>query len=110
MRTLHDGASGEASFAPTLPAAKNTWATGVTIGLTARSTVSADEASTPSCSLEICRARSFIWEQPLEFRKRLRKRQIISLKHVNCHGRSRIPMLNILPVAGVCDNRISMVY
>ena len=110
VRALHDGAGGESSFAPALPATKNTGAGGVTIGLAGRPAVGADEAVTPSCALKVGRARSFVREQALELRQRARERQIISLKHVDRHDRHRLMQtLNILPVAVVCDNRISMV-
>jgi hypothetical protein len=48
--------------------------------------------------------------EALELRQRARKRQIAPLKHVDNHGHpTPAQMLNILPVAGLGDNRISTV-
>ena len=108
VRALHDSAGGESSFAPTLAATENARAGGVTIGFTGRPAVGTDEAVTPSCALKVCRARRFVREQAMELRQRARERQIISLEYVDRHACPKlIQMLNILPVVGVCDNRIS---
>ena len=110
VRALHDGAGGETSFTPTLPATKHTKAGGVTIRLAGRSAVGTDEAVSPSCAFKIGSARRFVWEQALKLQQRVRERQIISLKHVNRHDRPKLTqMFSILPVVVVCDNRISTV-
>jgi hypothetical protein len=70
--------------------------------------VLADESIAPSGALKVGRAGRLVREQSLELRKRARERQIVSLKYVDNHDHPRLAqMLNILPVVGGCDNRIS---
>ena len=111
MRALHDGTGGKAGVATAMTAAKHARACGNVSRLISHPAVGTDKPVAPSCALKVGRARSFIREQALKFRKRLRERQIIPLKYVDCHGRPTfVQMLNILPVVGGCDNRISTVY
>ena len=87
---------------------KNSGASGVSIGFATRFAVGADEPMAPSRTLKVCRTRSLVRKQTLEFRKRTRKRQIVSPKHVDGHDFLMLAQgLNLLPVACVCDNRIS---
>jgi|GEM_PF-3500962 len=61
-----------------------------------------------SVELKVSCARRLVREEALELRQRARKRQIASFKHVYNHGRPTLAqMLNILPVVGLGDNRIS---
>jgi hypothetical protein len=70
--------------------------------------VRTDEPSAPSCALKVGSTRRFIREQALKLRKRVRERQIVPLKYVDCHDRPTfMQILKILPVVGWCDNRIS---
>lgn len=82
---LHDGASGEASFASTFPATKNTGASGVAIGGASRFAVGTDKSIAPSGALKVGRAGRLVREQSLELWKRARERQIASFKHVDDH-------------------------
>ena len=92
----------------TVTAPTNGWAIGETIGIAGRSAIVTDEPVAPSCALKVSRARRLVREQSLELRQRARKRQIASLKHVDNHDRpTSAQMLNILPVVGLGDNRIS---
>jgi len=60
--------------------------------------VRADEAISPSCTLKILCARSFVWKQALKLRKRVRKRKVFSLKYVNNHDCSTLAqILNYYP-------------
>ena len=107
VRALHNGAGGETSFTPTLPATKNTRAGGVTIGLTGRSAVGTDEAVAPSCVFKICRARRFSsgnkrWNSSSERGNGKSPRSSTSIAMI-----ASKQMLNILPVVVVCENRIS---
>ena len=96
VRALHDGADSEMDFSSACPATQNTKAGAISIGITSRSTVRTDEAAAPPCALKVCSARRLIRKQALELWQRARKRQIISLKHVNNHGCSnRRQTLNI---------------
>ena len=105
---LHDGASCEAGFASAMPTAKNTRASAVSVRFAGRITVGTHETVTPSRPLKVGRARGLIWKQSLKLRQRARERQIVSLKYVDNHDCSMLAqILNILPVVGVCDNRIS---
>jgi hypothetical protein len=86
----------------------NAGAIGEAIRLSGRSAVVTNEPSVPSGALKVGRARRFVREQSLKLRKRARKRQIVSFKNVDNHGHPKLAlMLNILPVAGLGDNRIS---
>ena len=110
VRTLHDRASREASFAPTLAATKDSGASGVAIGFATRIAVRADKSIAPSRTLKVRRARWLVRKQALELRKGTRERQIVSPQHVDGHDFLGLAQgVNILPVVGVCDNRISTV-
>jgi hypothetical protein len=87
---------------------ENTGAIGKAVRFTKRATVITDESITPSGALKVGRTRRLVREQLLEFRKRARKLQVVSLKHVDNQGRhtsEHIP--NILPVVCLGDNPIS---
>ena len=84
-------------------------AIGEAIRLSECAAVVTNESVAPSGALKIGRAGRFVREQSLKIRKRARERQIVSLKHVDNHDHLRLAqMLNILPVVGLGDNRISM--
>lgn len=105
---LHDGASGEARVTTTLTTTQHAGASGDTVRLTGCPTTRTDEAIAPSHALKVRRTGFLVWKQPLKLRQRARKRQIASLKNVDCHGNPKLMrLLNILPVVGVCDNPIS---
>jgi len=105
---LHDGASGEARVAVAMATPENAGAIGKAVRLTMRAAVVTDESITPSGALKVGRARRFVREQSLEFWKRARKRQVVSLKHVDNHGCHTLEqMSNLLPVVGLGDNPIS---
>ncbi len=108
MRALHDGAGGKAGVAATMAAAKHPKARGNVPWPVSHPAVRTDEPSAPSCALKVGSTRRFIREQALKLRKRVRERQIVPLKYVDCHDRPTfMQMLKILPVVGGCDNRIS---
>ncbi len=108
VRAFHDRAGGEASFVATRPATKHTGASGIAIGFAGRSAAWTGEAVAPARALKVCRTCCLVWKQALELRKRIRKRQIVSLKQVDDQDfLTRTKVLNILRVVGVCDNRIS---
>jgi hypothetical protein len=108
VRAFHDGASSEARVAVAMTTPTNAGAIGEAIRLSGRSAVVTNEPSVPSGALKVGRARRFVREQSLKLRKRARKRQIVSFKNVDNHGHPKLAlMLNILPVAGLGDNRIS---
>jgi methionyl-tRNA synthetase len=65
---------------------ENAGAIGKAVRLTKRATVVTDESITPSGALKVGHARRFVREQSLEFWKRARERQVVSLKHVDNHG------------------------
>jgi hypothetical protein len=65
---------------------ENAGAIGKAVRLTKRAAVVTDESITPSGALKVGHARRFVREQSLEFWKRARKRQVVSLKHVDNHG------------------------
>ena len=110
VRTFHDGARSEARVAATFPATKHTWAGGDVSRFISHPAVPANKPITPSCAHKISRTRRLVREDTLKLRQRARKRQIASLKHVENHGcPESVQMLNILPVADGCDNRISTV-
>ena len=110
MRALHDSAASEVRIATALPATKHAGTCGDAIRLTGSLAVRADKSGAPPSALKIGSARRLIRKEPLEFRQRARKRQIIPFKYVDSHGRYRMTqMLNILLVVGVCDNRISTI-
>lgn len=105
---LHDSACRESGFASAMPTAKDAKAGAVSVRLAGRITVGAHETVTPSRPLKVGRARSLIWKQLLKLRQRAWERQIVSLKYVDNHNCSTLAqILNILPIVGVCDNRIS---
>jgi hypothetical protein len=105
---LHDGARGEARVAVAMTAPTNAGAIGEAIRLSERAAVATNEPGVPSGALKVGRAGCFVREQSLKFRKRVREWQIVSFKHVDNHDHPRlVQMLNILPVVGLGDNRIS---
>jgi hypothetical protein len=94
-----------------MTAPTNAGAIGEAIRLSECATVVTNKPVAPSDALKIGRAGRFVREQSLKIRKRARERQIVSLKHVDNHDHLRLAqMLNILPVVGLGDNRISTVY
>lgn len=108
VRAFHDRASGEAGFTSTLPATKDTGASGVAIRFASRFAVGADKSTTPSSTLKVGRAGRFVREHSLKLRKRAGEWQIASFKNVDDHDFFGLKQgLNMLLVAGVCDNRIS---
>jgi hypothetical protein len=105
---FHDRASREVAIVLAVATSQNGWAIGETIGIARRSATRTGEPVAPSCALKVSRACRLVREETLELRQRARKRQIASLKHVDNHGRpTSAQMLNILPVVGLGDNRIS---
>ncbi len=67
-----------------------------------------DEAIVPPRTLKVRRTCCLVRKQALKIRQRARKRQISSLKNVDRHGNPTLmQLLNMLQVAGVCDNPIS---
>ena len=109
--TFHDGASSEARVAVAMTTPTNTGAIGEAIRLSERAAVATNEPGVPSGALKVGRARRFVREQSLKLRKRAGKRQIASFKHVDNHDHPKLAqMLNILPVVGLGDNRISTLY
>jgi len=93
-----------------MTAAKYPWARGNMPWLISDPAVRTDETITPSGTLKISGARLFIRKEALKLRQRARKRQIASFKNIDRHGDSRVmQILNILPVADGCHNRISTV-
>jgi hypothetical protein len=108
VRAHHDGASGEARIAVAMATPENAGAIGKAVRLTRRVAVVTDESTTPSGALKVGRARRFVREQSLEFWKRARKRQVVSLKHVDNHGCHTLELMpNILLVVVLGDNPIS---
>ena len=108
VRAFHNGASREVAVVLAVATSQNGWAIDETIGIAGRSATRTDEPVAPSSALKVSRACRLVMEEALELRQRARKRQIATLKHVNNHGRPKITqMLNILPVVGLGDNRIS---
>ncbi len=104
----NDIASGKARIAMALPATENAWMCRDAVRLSGCAATRTDEPIAPASMFKIGRARCFIRNQALKLRQRARKRQIASLKHIDCHNNPKlIRLLNILPVVGVCDNRIS---
>ena len=94
-----------------MTAPTNAGAIGEAIRLSECAAVVTNESVAPSGALKIGRAGRFVREQSLKIRKRERERQIVSLKHVDNHDHLRLAqMLNILPVVGLGDNRISTRY
>jgi hypothetical protein len=91
-----------------MAALKNAEAIGKTVRLAMRAAVAADKPITPFGALKVVHARRFVREQWLELRKRARKRQAVSLNHVDNHGCCTLKrMPNILQVVGLGDNPIS---
>src|SRR3990170_4395351 len=111
VRSFHDRASGEARIAVAMATPENAGAIGKAVRLSGCLAVVTDESTAPSGALKVGRAGRFVRKQSLELRKRARKWQIASLKHVDNHGCLQLAqMLSILPVVGLGDNRISTVY
>ena len=111
MRALHDGAGGEARVVVAMTAPTNAGAIGEAIGLARRAAVGTDEPFAPSGALKVGCAGRFVRKHALELRQRARKPQIAQVKHVDNHHRPMLArMLNILPVVGLGDNRISTVH
>ena len=110
VRALHNGPGGKARIAAAFAATHYAWARGDTVRFAKRATTRTDKPVDPAGAFKIGRACRLIREQALKLRQRARKRQIASLKHIDCHGSSKLAqLLNILPVVGVCDNPISTV-
>lgn len=108
VRAFHDGASSETRVAVAMMTPTNAGAIGEAIRLSGRAAVVTNEPSVPSGVLKVGRARRFVREQSLKLRKRAGKRQIVSFKHVDNHDHPKLArMLNILPVVGLEDDRIS---
>ena len=108
VRAFHDGARSEARIAVAMTAPTNAGAVGKTVRLSGRTAVVTNKAVAPSGALKVGRAGRFVPEQSLKLTKRAGKRQIVSLKHVDNHVHPKsAQMLNILPVVGLGDNRIS---
>ena len=108
MGAFHDGACSEARVAIAMTAPTNAEAIGEAIRLFGRAAVVTNEPVTPSGALKVGRAGSFVRKHELELRQRARERQIASLTNVDNHDYPRLAqMLNILPVVGLGDNRIS---
>ena len=108
MDAFHYGASREVAIVLTVATSQNGWAIGETIGIARRSATRTAEPVAPSCALKVSRARRLVRDEVLELPQRAWKRQIASLKHVDNHDRLKsAQMLNILPVVGLGDNRIS---
>ena len=83
---LHDGASGEARIAVAMATPENAGAISKSVRLIRRAAVVTEESITPSRALKVGRACCFVREQSLELWKRARKRQVVSLKHVDNHS------------------------
>jgi hypothetical protein len=108
---FHNGARSDARVSVAETAPTNAGAIGEAIRLSECAAVVTNESVAPSGALKIGRAGRFVREQSLKIRKRERERQIVSLKHVDNHDHLRLAqMLNILPVVGLGDNRISTRY
>ena len=91
-----------------MTAPTNAGAIGEAIRFSGRAAVVTNEPVTPSGALKVGRAGSFVRKHALELRQRAREQQIVSLKHVDNHDHPRLAqMLNLLPVVGLGDNRIS---
>lgn len=105
---FHDGARSEARVAVAMTTPTNAGAIGEAIRLSGCAAVVANEPVAPSGALKVGRAGRFVREQSLKLRKRAREWQIVSLKHVDNHDHLGLAqILNILPVVGLGDNRIS---
>ncbi len=110
VRALHDGAGGKARIAAAFPATQYAWARGDTVRFAERAATRTDKPVDPAGAFKIGSASRLIRKQTLKLWQRARKRQITSLKHIDCHGSPKLmQLLNILPVVGVCDNPISTV-
>ena len=110
VRALHDCAGGKTGVAAARAASENAGTIGKAIRLIGHAAVTAHEPVAPAGVFKIGSASRLIWKKALEFRQRARERQITPLKHVDSHGCSSVmQMLNILPVVGLGDNRISTV-
>jgi hypothetical protein len=90
MRTFHDGAGGKARIAVAMTAPQNARTIGKTVRLVGRAAVLADESLAPPGAFKVGCTCRFVWEQSLELRQGARKRQIVSLEHVDNHGRPRL--------------------
>lgn len=111
VRAFHDRPRSEARVAVAMTAPTNAGAIGEAIWLSECATVLTNEPIAPSGALKVGRAGHFVREQSLKLRKRARERQIVSLKHVDNHDHPKLAKtLNILPVGGLGDNRISTGY
>ena len=110
MRAPHDGAGGEARVAVAMATPENAGAIGKAVWLARRAAVVTDESISPSGALAVDRARRFVRKQSLEFWKRARKRQVVSLKHVDNHGCHTLEQMpNMLPVVCLGDSPISTI-
>ena len=112
MRAHHDGASGEARIAVAMATPENAGAIGKAVQAHQASRSGGSQMNPPLhlARSRVGRARRFVREQSLEFWKRARKRQVVSLKHVDNHGCHTLELMpNILLVVVLGDNPISTV-
>ena len=84
MAAFHDGANRQARIAAALAAAQDTWTSGDAEGLACGMATRTDEPITPSRFFHVGGTRRFIGEKLLKLWKRLRKRQVVTLKDI--HG------------------------
>jgi hypothetical protein len=108
VRAFHDRASSKAGVVEIMTLASTLRCVETVPWLISHRAVRADEANSPSSTLKIFCARSFVWKQALKLRKRVRERKFFSLKYVDNHVRFRLTIVpNILPLAGGGDSPIS---
>ena len=86
VRAFHDGASGEARVAATLPTTEYAGASGDTVRLAGSAATRTNEAIAPSGALKVGRTGCLVRKQALKIRQRVRKRQIAPLKNIDRHG------------------------
>ena len=84
----------EAGVAATMTAAKYLKTRRNVPWLIGHSAERADEAISPSSTLKVICARSFVWEQALKLRKRVRERKFFSLKYVDNHDCSTLAQIH----------------
>ena len=85
MGAFHDGARREAGVAPAMTASKYRAARRNVPWLISHRAVRTDEFFSPSSTLKVFCASSFVGKQVLKLRKRVWKRQFVSIKHVDNH-------------------------
>ncbi|KXW57519.1 hypothetical protein FEMY_19780 [Ferrovum myxofaciens] len=86
MRPLHHGSGFQAGIPATLAAPKHVWTVRKPKWLTACLAMWANKTVRPTQLLQVSSTRPNIWKKPLEFRQRVRERQIVTLMDVHCHG------------------------